>query len=472
MAIIVLPTQQIAIAGEFTHLQPNGASAVSQCDFLARLNSNGTLDTTFTVNPLAAGSALAVQADGKLLIGGSFTTLFPVNSSGEQSYAYLARINPDGSIDPNYSPTPNQEVDAIALQADGSAVIGGYFTSIQAIDKSVPVPAAFAGRILPNGAVDATMAPDTDGGIFAAVQDSSSGQWYVGGTFTSIDGVTQPFLARLNSDGSLDRTYTPSLNGSVKTVALQSDGKLLVGGNFTAADGVVRADIMRLNKDGSVDGPFNPTANGQVNLIYPLSNGQILITGLFTALYPNGFTTGLAANGFARLNSDGSVDVSFNPNPLGGSVFAIAAQSDGNYIIAGEFTSVGGFGPFRRRPDQQQRRRRHDLQSLPEFGRLCGGHPVGRQDRPRRILHPDRTPDRGGRQHGDQQDDHDAGRDDDHRPRDRHERLGRHPGQPPGAREQGRDPRHDLLPRRQRHRPRHGPAVGRIDRRRGQLHLV
>ncbi|HEY1765318.1 MAG TPA: putative Ig domain-containing protein [Opitutaceae bacterium] len=344
MAIAVLPNGQIAIAGEFTQLQPNGASAASQCDFLGRLNNDGTLDTTFTVNPLAAVVALAVQADGKLLIGGSFTTLFPVNSSGEQSYAYLARINPDGSIDANYSPTPNQEVDAIALQADGSAVIGGYFTAIQAVDKSAPVPAAFAGRILPSGAVDATLAPDTDGGIFATVQDSSSGKWYIGGTFTSIDGLSQAFLARLNSDGSLDRTYTPTLNGSVQALALQSDGKLLVGGNFTAADGVVRAFVMRLNTDGTVDGPFNPSANGKVNLIHPLANGQILITGLFTALYPNGFTTGVPSDGFARLNSDGSVDVSFNPNPLGGSVFAIAAQSDGNLIIAGEFTSVGGLG--------------------------------------------------------------------------------------------------------------------------------
>ncbi len=66
----------------------------------------------------------------------------------------MARINSDGSIDANFSPTPDQEVDAIALEADGSCILGGYFTTIQAVDIATPVPAAFVGRILLSGAVD------------------------------------------------------------------------------------------------------------------------------------------------------------------------------------------------------------------------------------------------------------------------------------------------------------------------------
>jgi uncharacterized delta-60 repeat protein len=343
MAIAVLPTQQVIISGEFTTLQPNGASSASQVDFLARLNANGSLDSTFIVNPLASVVALAVQADGKLLIGGTFTSLFPVNSSGVQSAAYLARINPDGSIDTNYSTTPNQEVDAIALQADGSAVIGGYFSALQAADMNSPVNAGFIARVQPNGSVDATMAPDTEGGIVATVTDSTSGKIYVGGTFTSISGQSQPFLARLNPNGTLDTTYTPTLNGGVQTLVLQPDGKLLVGGSFTSADGIVRGFIMRLNPDGSVDGPFNPTANGKINLIYLLSNGQMIISGLFSDLSPNG-ASAIGINGFARLNSDGTLDETWNPNPSGGSVFTIVPQSDGNWIVGGEFTSIGGVG--------------------------------------------------------------------------------------------------------------------------------
>jgi uncharacterized delta-60 repeat protein len=343
MAIAMLPNQQIIIGGQFVTLQPNGAGNSTQCDFLARLNTDGTLDTTFIVNPLASVVAVAIQPDGRLLIGGTFTSLFPENSQVQASYAYVARINSDGSIDANFSPTPDQEVDAIAVEADGSCVLGGYFTTIQAVDIATPVNAPFVGRILLSGAVDATLAPDAGGGVFATAM-LPSGQWYVGGTFISIGGVTQPYLARLNADGTLDTTFAPTLNGSVQTLVVQSTGQLLVGGNFTSIDGIVRNYIARLNPDGSVDGPFNPDANGKVSLIVPQSNGQILISGLFSLLTPNGTATGYSVGTFVRLNSDGSLDLTFNPNPSGGSVFAVAFQSDGNMVVGGEFTSIGGLG--------------------------------------------------------------------------------------------------------------------------------
>jgi uncharacterized delta-60 repeat protein len=339
MAIAVLPSQQIIIGGQFVTLQPNGAASSTQCDFLARLNTDGTLDTNFIVNPLASVVAVAVQADGRVLIGGTFTGLYPANSQGQSSYAYVARINSDGSIDANFSPTPNQEVDAIAVDADGSCILGGYFTAIQAVDIATPVNAPFVGRILLSGDVDATLAPDAGGGVFATAV-LSSGQWYVGGTFTSIAGATQSYLARLNADGTLDRTFAPTLNGSVQALVVQSNGQLLVGGNFTSIDGITRNYIARLNPDGTVDGPFNPSANGKISLIVPLSNGQILISGLFSTLTPNGTVNAYAINTFARLNNDGSLDLTFNPNPSGGSVYAIAFQSDGNMIVAGEFTSI------------------------------------------------------------------------------------------------------------------------------------
>jgi uncharacterized delta-60 repeat protein len=82
----------------------------------------------------------------------------------------------------------------------------------------------------------------------------------LGGSFTTIAGVSRNRIARLNSDGSLDTTFESSSgpNLQVNTLALQSDGKVLVGGQFTSINGVSRNRIARLNSDGSLDTGFDP----------------------------------------------------------------------------------------------------------------------------------------------------------------------------------------------------------------------
>src|ERR1039457_1438591 len=341
--ITVLPNGQIIIGGEFVTLKPNGAANTTQADFLARLNTDGTIDLGFIINPLASVAAVAVQGDGKILIGGMFTAVYPENSPASTQTSYVARVNSDGTLDYSFNPAPDQAVNAVAVQQDGSVVLGGYFESLKPAGASSNIARHFIGRVSSDGSVDATLAPDDAGTIFAAAP-LSNGQVIVGGTFLSVGGVTRPFLARLNADGSLDTAFTPALNGAVSTILVQSDGKILVGGSFTSVDGNARGYIARINTDGSLDGPFNPSANGAVKLIVQQpSTGQILISGYFTTLAPNGVTTAIPINEFARLNSDGSVDLSFNPSPSGGSVYAIAFQSDGKMVVAGEFNSVAGY---------------------------------------------------------------------------------------------------------------------------------
>src|SRR5271165_685951 len=340
-AIAILPSGQIIIGGQFVNLQPNGAASAVLVDFLARLNIDGTVDQGFIVNPLANVTAVAVQGDGRLLIGGTFTSVNPVNSPAIIQANYVARVNTDGSLDNSFIPNPDQAVNAIAVQQDGSVILGGFFESLLTSDSSASSARHFIARVAADGSLDATMAPDSAGSIFTAVQ-LTNGQLLVGGSFQSVGGVTQGYLARLNADGSIDRSFAPTLNGNVRSILAQSDGKIVIGGYFTAVDGVFRGYIARLNPDGSLDGPFNPQANSPVNLIVQQSNGQYLISGYFTQLSPNGVTTAISLSEFARLNTDGSVDLTFTPNPSGGQVFAIAFQSDGKMLVGGEFTAIGG----------------------------------------------------------------------------------------------------------------------------------
>ena len=341
-AIAVLPSGQIVIGGAFTTLQPNGAPSTIQADFLARLNSDGGLDLGFIVNPLSNVNALAVQPDGKLLIGGTFTSVYPVDSAAPTSVNYIARINTDGSLDSSFDPNPDQAVNSIAVQEDGSVVFGGFFESLRPPTASQPTTRNFIARVSATGSVDQTMEPDAVGSIFAAAQ-LSNGQMLVGGSFVTISGVTRSYLARLNADGSVDTAFAPTLNGVVRSIVIGSNGQVVIGGGFTMVDGFARGGIARLNADGTIDGPFNPNANSQVNVIVPLSSGQYLISGYFTGLSPNGSTTAIANGGFARINADGSLDSTFNPSPTGGSVFAIALTSDGKILVGGEFSNIAGF---------------------------------------------------------------------------------------------------------------------------------
>ena len=116
-----------------------------------------------------------MQADGKILIGGGFTTIGGVTRNR------IARLNADGTLDTGFNPNAERGVYSIAVQADGKILIGGFFTT--------------------------------------------------------VGGVTRNRIARLNADGTLDTTFNPNANSYVNSIAMQADGKILIGGDFTTIGG-------------------------------------------------------------------------------------------------------------------------------------------------------------------------------------------------------------------------------------------
>jgi uncharacterized delta-60 repeat protein len=337
--IAILPDGRFVVGGEFTSFQPDGQLSVVAVDFLARFSAAGALDTGYVVDPLGSVSSIALQPDGKLVIGGAFSRLLGVNSTATSFISYIARINTNGTLDQSFNPGPNQAVTAVAVQPDGGVVLGGYFTTLAPTGVPNPIPRNYIARVESSGSVDATFAPNNAGTVFASVT-LPNGQVLVGGSFLSIGGVTQSFVARLNADGSLDKAFAPTLNGAVQAIAVQSNGQYLVGGHFTTVNGITRNYIVRLNTDGSFDGPFNPDPNGPISMIAVQPNGQILLGGSFNVLFPDGATAGSTVGSLIRLNSDGTLDTTFAPMPGGGSVYAAVVLPDGRIVIAGEFTSV------------------------------------------------------------------------------------------------------------------------------------
>jgi uncharacterized delta-60 repeat protein len=330
-------------------LQPDGKTVIAGLFFgvddrrriaLARVNADGSVDTTFGENLAGVDgsvASLAIQPDGKILVAGSFPTINGVARGN------IARVNADGSTDTSFGAGlagTNVGIQALALQPDGKILIGGFFTSVNGVSVNR------IARLNADGSLDTGFGNGLAGANnpVSAIALQSDGKIVIGGTFTSVNGTAVTRLARLNADGTLDGTFAPNLTGaSVSVVLVQSDGKIVIGGSFSQIGGQPRANIGRLNADGSLDAGFGnglAGANNIVNVATLQPDGKIFISGFFTTV------NGTARNRIARLNSDGSLDTAFNP-ALGDRAQSAVRQSDGRFILGGQLFATGP-GVFRR----------------------------------------------------------------------------------------------------------------------------
>ena len=337
-ALAIQRDGKILVGGDFSLVQPIGTDPAVTHNRLVRLNVDGTLDTAFTGNASGNIAALAVQPDGSILAGGSFTTVWSASTT-ISNRAYLARFKPDGNVDLTFYAGMNSIVDAFAFQPDGKLVIAGAFTALQPVGSTASILRNRVARLNPNGSLDATFNLDAAGRpLVEAVQ--KDGKLVIGGSFTSVGGATHNHLARLNPDGSVDPTFNPNLNGLVLAMVIQPDDqKIIVGGTFTTIGGETRNYIARLNADGTLDSGFDPNANAQITAVALQSNGRILLGGAFVTLQPNGAAASSTRTFVARLNADGTLDTAFHPN-TNATVRAIAVQSDGKILLGGSFSSL------------------------------------------------------------------------------------------------------------------------------------
>ena len=297
-----------------------GAVALPQLLSQNALAGPGGIDPTFYAYVSSQVKALAVQPDGRVLLGGSFGAVNGVSRYG------LARLYSDGSLDagflPSGSSTVSGTVNAMALQSDGRIVIGGAFSYFNGITRYG------IARLNSNGAVDGSFAPTNSSLTVNAVAVQSDNKVIIGGV---------NFLYRLNSDGTFDSTFINlAATFTIYAIAVQSDGKIVIGGSFTSYNGTSRNNLARLNADGTLDGLFLnglTGANNAVRCLQMQGDGKILLGGDFSSV------NNTQRNRVARLNSSGALDTGFATGPVsGGSVYALAQQSDNSILIGGNFT--------------------------------------------------------------------------------------------------------------------------------------
>jgi len=278
-AAVLQPDGRIVVAGRFTSF--NGFMHNRVC----RLNANGSVDQSFGLGVGIDNSALALalQSDGRILVGGQFSQVDLTQRFN------LARLNTDGSVDFTFDPGngPNGDVNAIVVQPNGAIIIGGTFISYAGFARGG------IARVLANGALDPSFdsGVGTGGNVFALALQHN-GQIVLGGRFVQYAGINQTFIARVFSDGSLDPGFSPVPDDWVQSLAVEPDDRILIGGFFTAINGVGRSRIARLNTNGSVDAAFDPGFGclgsltndaTQVRSIAPQLFGRVLAGGVFTS---------------------------------------------------------------------------------------------------------------------------------------------------------------------------------------------
>lgn len=332
------------------------------------------LDTSF--NPGTGANvevrALAVQKDGKVLVGGRFTMF------NNERHVGFVRLNRDGSVDGKNAVQTDGVVWALALQPDQKILLAGDFSNVNGdkhqtivrlnqdltVDDSFDCQSAkkadiraiicandkiFVGgppMIFHDVKFDRLAQLDLTGnpiqgithanGTVWTLAAQTNGQLLVGGEFNHAAGIKILHLLRVNSDGQGDKDFAPNPNQRVFAVAVQPDQKIVVAGSFDRIAGTQMKGIARLNPDGAIDSTFNPGlgADSSVQSVALQSDGKVLIGGTFHEV------DGVQRGCLARLNPDGTVDRSFAVDGISVVVRAIALAPDGNIFVGGGFTNI------------------------------------------------------------------------------------------------------------------------------------
>ncbi len=322
--VTVQPDGKVLLAGAFTTMQPPGTSSPVTRNYLARVNAAGTLDAVFDPNPDNVVVGGTVLPDGKLLVWGYFTALQP-NGGSTVARNYIARLNANGTLDESFNPNPDAAVFCAAVQADGKIVLSGSFTSLTPNGVGAPVARKYVARIDANGMVDPDFDPNPDIRVFStAVQ--ADGKLLLSGEFTALQPggapapTTRNRIARVNADGTLDMGFDPNANGDVHSVVVQADGRVLLCGAFTtlqpnsAPTPTTRNRIARVNASGTLDTDFDPNANNSAFSLAVQADGKVLFGGAFTTLQPDGAASPTAGSLFARLANDPATQTLTTPD--------------------------------------------------------------------------------------------------------------------------------------------------------------
>lgn len=382
----VLPSGKLLTWGRFSRVE--GVSAPG----IVRLNTDGSVDTSFVPADLTAPSYVAfaeVADDGRILVA-------IMDENGQRT---IRRLMPDGAADTSFTIDPGLgDLTGVEVGQLGDGGVHVWASSAQRLlndDNGI-------GRLLADGTIDSTFDTDDDFPRLGEVYRNEDGsiRSIVQGNFRQLAiqndggiiarsslgdypegaGYVQNTILRLNADGTSDPNFNAPIlwwstfqsfltltdattnggfPGQVQVnvsstpfsgAIAQDDGKVLIYGLFTELNGLPRAGLARLNADGSVDESFDvgsgaqflaaPNRSGAVTGVVPAPGGRFWVTGYFDTF------DGLSASGLVLLDDDGDVVDRFSTDlqfrPFVGGINGAETTADESVIVSGSFSANGG----------------------------------------------------------------------------------------------------------------------------------
>ncbi|MBN8539818.1 MAG: delta-60 repeat domain-containing protein [Deltaproteobacteria bacterium] len=281
-------------------------------------------------------------SDGSFIFGGAFT------SYRGQVANRIARVLPSGELDFSFTPPTgangfNNTV--LALATDGISIYaGGSFTTYRgALANRISKISIF-------GVLDLAFSPAT--GANGANNLVNSVVWngsglFIGGSFTTYRGAVANRVAKVSDLGLLDTVFSPATGGNgannIVNVVNWLNGSLYIGGTFTTYRGAVANRIAKTDTAGMLDATFSPATgqngfNNTVRAVSSLSNSDLIIGGDFTTY------RGAAANRLARINTTGIMNTAFSPATgangfSSGSVTAVSVDDVDQIFSGGSFVA-------------------------------------------------------------------------------------------------------------------------------------
>ncbi len=246
-------------------------------------------------------------------------------------HAGIMRLLPNGANDPTFNPGTGAEylversgVQALALQPDGRILVGGLFTNFSGY------PRLGLARLDTNGVIEAGFVPY--GGTrqlnVSEIKLQRDGKILIVGAFSNLYGTTISGLARLFTNGLIDTTFNPMpiTGGTVRRILLQPNGRIVIGGSFTNVQGSPRFGLARLNSNGLIDPTFDPGPDqyGDVIALALQPDGRILVSDAGTGLWRVEGDPMPRVRELSRIN--GVVRLQINSRP--GKTYALEASTD------------------------------------------------------------------------------------------------------------------------------------------------
>ena len=331
--LLVQPDGRIVVRGDLPSGTDSQGGDITRG--FVRLNRDGSLDASFTPPP-GVSDILTVLPDGRLIA---------------RSGTKLIRLRSDGLQESGFAVPADWRVSQVLVQSDGRLMLVG--SRMQRVNWDGTTDTSFQELSFQYG---------TGSGWAGTVAGTPDGRLVVGGAFRRVNGEARWNVARLKPDGTLDSGFvTPDLGeSSVSCLVVQGDGKVVAGGWFSVTNAAaVTASIVRFNEDGTLDASFLRGAgaryegDGQtsVSAILQQRDGKLVVAGNFSRFH------GAVRNGLARLNSDGSLDPTFelgvqprfvypNGDVEANGLSALALLPNGQIIVGGRFNEWGGLHPF------------------------------------------------------------------------------------------------------------------------------